>query len=144
MRVRRVLASEHRQRRVAIAGSHVAQNLIVRSVFADDQEHVLNQRRIADLGRDGNWLSILGATGCRLDILRQIPVVILENLFAVINSNGPGTRQGNDADGAIVLVGIVASDTVVGLEGITRADAFVVGYDEDFSAASSSTTELGA
>ena len=37
---------------VAIAAGHVAQHLIVGAVFTDDHEHVLDQRRIADLCRD--------------------------------------------------------------------------------------------
>ena len=80
VRVRRVLAAEHCQRGVAIAGGHVAQNLIIGAVFTDDQEHVLDQRRIADLRRDCDRLGVRAATGGRLDVLRQIPVVVLENL----------------------------------------------------------------
>ena len=81
VRVRRVFAAEHCQRAVAIAGGHVAQNLIVGAVFTNDEEHVLDQRRIADLVRKCDRLRILGASSSgRLDIFRQIPVVVLEDL----------------------------------------------------------------
>ena len=81
--------AEHGQRGVAIAGGHVAQDLIIGTVFTDDQEHVLDQRRIADLGRDCDRRGMRVATASRLDILRQIPVVVLENLFS---SSSPTSR----------------------------------------------------
>jgi len=49
--------------RVAIAGSHIAQDLIVCAVFTDDQEHVLDRRRIAEAGRDRLRFGIPFATG---------------------------------------------------------------------------------
>ena len=48
---------------VAVAAGHVAQDLIVGAVFTDDHEDVLDQRRIADLGRDRNRRGIRIATG---------------------------------------------------------------------------------
>ena len=132
MHVRSVLAAEHRQRRVAIAGGHVAQDLIIGAVFTDDQEHMLNQRRIADLRWDCDRLDMRVAAGGRVDILNQVPVIVLEDL-ARHRLQGPAVRHGNDAYGAIILVGIVVGDAVVGLERITRADALVVGNDKHVS-----------
>src|SRR5208282_3608397 len=117
------------QRRVAMAGGYVAQNLIIGAVFTDDHEHMLDRRRIADLGREGNWFGLRVATRGRLDILDQIPVVVLGNLLRH-PLQGRVTGDGDDADGAIVLVRVVVADAIVALERIPRADAFVVGNDE--------------
>ena len=40
------------------------------------------------------------------------------------------TRHGDDADGAVVLVRVIAGDAVVGFERIARTDALVVRHDE--------------
>ena len=109
--VGRVVA-EDRQGGVAIAAGHVAQDLIVGAVFTDDHEHVLDQRRIADLRRDCNRRGSRVAAGGRPDILRQIPVVVLEDLLRH-RRQGRAVRNGNDADGAKVLVGVEVAHAVL-------------------------------
>src|SRR5579871_3318546 len=129
MRIRSVLASEDRQRRVAVARSYVSQDLIIGAIFANDHEYVFDQRRIANLLRDRNRLGIWSASGSGADILRQIPVIVLENLSGHRRqSSAIGHRD--DADSTVVLVSIVVRDVVIGLKRITRPDAFVVGNDE--------------
>ncbi len=48
--VGRHVAPEHHQRRVAVASGHVAEDLVVGAILLDDVEHVLDRRRVADLG----------------------------------------------------------------------------------------------
>ena len=90
---------------------------------------MLDQRRIADLGRDCDRLRLRVATAGRRDISRQIPVVVVDNLLRH-PLQGPAKRNGDDADGAVILVSIVVADAVVAFVRKTRADALVIGNDE--------------
>ena len=89
---------------VAVAADYVAQDLIVGAVFTDDQEHVLNLRGRADLGRDCHRRSILAATFGGLDIFREIPVVVLSDLRG--QRRQVRQRKGNNVHRAEVLVGV--------------------------------------
>ena len=90
---------------------------------------MLDQGRIADFGRNGDRLRPRAAAGGGLDVLRQIPVVVLEHLRRH-RFQGHAVRHRDYADGAVVLVGVVAGDAIVGLERIARADALVVRNDQ--------------
>ena len=103
-------------------------HLIVGAVFADDQEHVLDQRRIADLGRERDRWTPRAAPAGRRNILRQIPVVVGVDL-SCHRRQLRGIRKLDDTDGAVVLMRVVAGDTIIGLGRETRADALVVGDD---------------
>jgi hypothetical protein len=83
-----------------VTGRHVPKDLIVGAVFADDQEQMLDQRGIADLGRDGDRSDRLAATAGGLDILRQIPVVVLEDLDRHRRQRQL-VRQQDDTDSAV-------------------------------------------
>ena len=65
--VGRDVAAEHHQRRVAVAARHVAEDLVVGPILLDDVEHVLDRRRLADLGRNGGFLGVggVGRAACR-------------------------------------------------------------------------------
>ncbi len=93
---------------------------------------MLDQRWIADLFRQGDRRFGRAATGGRLDILCQIPVVVVVHLLRR-RCQGTGLRQGeqgNDADRAVVLVRVVVGDFVVSLKRVEGAYALVVGNDE--------------
>ena len=115
MRVRRIgsdavaggcgAVAEHCQRGVAVAADHVAQDLIIGAVFTDDHEDVLDHRRIADPCRDCDRRRSRFATGGGQDILCQIPVVVHVHLGRH-HRQGQAVRNGNDVDGAEVLVGV--------------------------------------
>ena len=139
--VGRVVAKD-RQGRVAIAFCDVAKHLVVGAVFTDDQEHVFDLRRIADPLRDYRRLGRRVAARCRPDILRQIPVVVLEDLPGHPHQ-GVVIRHRDDADGAKVLVGVKAGHAIVTCIRIFSrfrrrrrcpearcADAFVVGNEQ--------------
>ena len=140
--VGRVVA-EGGQGGVAVAGSHVAQDLIVGAVFTDDQEDVLDQRRGTDLARDRDRRGSAQATGGRFDIGREIPVVVLGDLRRISRQGRARNGNGNDAHGAEVLVGVqVGRAEFIGVrifESIRRrwcyavargADALVVGNEQ--------------
>ena len=139
--VGRVVA-EDRQRGIAISACHVAQHLIVGAVFTDDQEDVLDFRGIADPLRDYDRPVMRVAAGGTPDILRQIPVIILEDPLRHC-SKGLATWHRDDADSPKVLVCVEvghAKILFVGIFGRTRwrrchskargADALVVGHKQ--------------
>ena len=53
VRVGRDLLAEEDERRIGVAAIEIAEYLIERAVLANDVEHVLDRRRIADAAR--NW-----------------------------------------------------------------------------------------
>ncbi len=128
--VRRGLGAEHGQRGIAVAGGHVAEHLVVGAVLADNQEHVLDQRRLADMRRDRDRGGIRVRGAGRGDVGLQVPVVVLAHLLGEGLELRGELGQRDQADGAVVLVGVVAGDAVVGLKRVARADALVVGDDE--------------
>src|SRR5208337_2095773 len=139
--IRRVVA-EDCQRGVAIAANHVAQDLIVRAVFTDDHEHVLDLRRIADLFGDCARLGPRIPAGGTKDILKQVPVVVLVDLIRHCPKHRALWHR-NDTGGAKVLVrveGVYAVIFSVRIFGSIRrrgrhveargAEALVVGNEQ--------------
>ena len=77
--VRRHVLAELRQRRVAVALGHVAVDLVVGAVLLDEQEDVLDRRRVADPLRDRHRPSALLPLG-QLDVdVVVAPAVLLED-----------------------------------------------------------------
>ncbi|MFH7340590.1 hypothetical protein SLH32_35780 (plasmid) [Streptomyces sp. KHY 26] len=69
-------ATEPGQRRVAVAPCHVTEDLVVGPVPLDDQEDVLDRRRVARLHRDRHGRRVAGAPGDR----GAVPAVLGEDL----------------------------------------------------------------
>ena len=88
--VGRDLAAEHHQRRIAVAARHVAEDLIVGAILLDDVQHILDRRRLADLGRNGRLLGV-GGVGEQLVGIRA---VLVDRLG--IRGQGLVVGDGND------------------------------------------------
>ena len=115
------VVAEDSQGGIAIAGAYISEDLIVGAILTNDDENVLDLGWSADLFRDCEWLGVLGASGSRVDILRQIPVVVGEHLLRQSRQGRGGRiRQGDDAHGAKVLVGVEVVHAMVGRVGIFR------------------------
>ena len=74
------IVTEDRNSGVTIAAGYVSQDLVVGTVFTDDDEDVLDLRRSADSLRDGEGFGTGFAAGRREDVSCEIPVVIHEYL----------------------------------------------------------------
>lgn len=136
--VGRHLAPELHQVRITVALRQRAQHLIVSPVFLDDVEHVLEQRRLAQLLRDRHRLRMLTlllmlaappAFLCELE-----PVVVLQHLLGVglqFAISGERDDRGAAHVRVHVLAGLVGRRIRADL-GIRpeRADALVVGDDQ--------------
>src|SRR5258708_25598353 len=105
MHVRRVCAAKYGQRGVAIARRYIAEHLIVGAVFADGEEDMLDQRWIANPGRDGDRFLKTAAAARGLDILPPVPVVVLIHLLGPRLQRLP-IRQRHDAYVAVVLAAV--------------------------------------
>ncbi|KDN82231.1 hypothetical protein KCH_59400 [Kitasatospora cheerisanensis KCTC 2395] len=96
---RHVLA-ELGQRRVAVALRQVAEDLVVGAVLLDDQEDVLDRRRVADPVRDGHGLVLLAGGGLGGVVG---PVVLREHLAGLLPDHlVAGQGEAHHAGGGVV------------------------------------------
>ena len=103
--VRRHLLAELREARVAVALGHVAVDLVVGPVLLDQQEDVLDGRRVADPPRDGHRLHVAGCpSACFTSVSPGAPAVLGEDPRGVRVADVPvaGEREPGQRGGRAV------------------------------------------
>ncbi len=110
-----------------IAPCHISQHLVVGTVLFDDQKHVFDQRRLANVfgNRDrlGRRIDVLLA---HFNIRRQVPVIVVEDLFAEL-SELLRVRLRDQIHHTHISMGVICNRSAF-RSGVTpRSQTFVIG-----------------